>query len=184
MTLTQTEPTPPGRVASGGVHRLLVVFSASDSDIGYSKVLTHDALVIGRELGEQPCLVLRQSQVSRQHASIETSDSGYRVRDLQSRNGTFLNGRRVEAAELHDGDLVRIGSTLLLFQFLDLVACELLMQPKQVFGRLVGRGHEMARVHEAIEGAVPSAAPALILGETGVGKELVAEAIHEHSGRQ
>ena len=55
-------------------------------------------------------------------------------------------------AELQDGDLVRIGSTLLLFQFLDLAACELLMQPKQSFGRLVGRGHEMARVHEAIEG--------------------------------
>jgi transcriptional regulator with GAF, ATPase, and Fis domain len=184
MTLTQTEPTPPGRLASGGVHRLLVVFSASESDIGYSKVLTHDALVIGRDLGEQPCLALRQSQVSRQHARVETSDSGFRIRDLQSRNGTFVNGRRVDVAELRDGDLVRIGSTLLLFQFLDLAACELLMQPKQAFGRLVGRGHQMARVHEAIESAVPSAAPALILGETGVGKELVAEAIHVHSGRQ
>jgi hypothetical protein len=70
MTMTQTEPASAGLIASGGINRLLVVFSTSAPDIGYCRTLRQDALVIGRDPGAKPCLALRHSRVSRQHARI------------------------------------------------------------------------------------------------------------------
>jgi DNA-binding NtrC family response regulator len=185
MTLTQTEPAPLSHVPAGGLHRLLVVYSPSPADVGYSRTLGVEPLTIGREPEARPCLQLRHGRVSRRHARIEPGEDGraFRVVDLESRNGTFLNGERVSAAELRDGDVLRIGSTLILFQYLDAAACRLALEPDARGGdTLIGRGHAIARVREAIRSA-PANAPTLILGETGVGKELVAQAIHALSGR-
>jgi len=184
MTLTQTESAPVGRLASGGIHRVLVVYSTLRSEVGYSRGVSHEPFVIGRDPGPQPCLQIRHAQVSRRHARIEPleADEGWLLRDLGSRNGTFVNGRRADAVELRDGDVIRVGSSLLLFQYLDMAACELVLDPGPPAGRLVGRGHAMARVRTAMR-AAPTTAPTLIVGETGVGKELVAQGIHEGSGR-
>jgi DNA-binding NtrC family response regulator len=200
MTLTQTEPTPLGRLPGGGAHRLLVVYSPTRADLGYSRTLgatsapgmpavsTQSPLIIGREPDGSPSLPLRQAQVSRRHASVAPSERGYVIEDLDSRNGTFVNGRAIKTSELNDGDVIRIGSTLLLFQFLDAAACELVQGPLSrvsegaSVSRLVGGGHAMARLRDAIRSA-PLSVPVLIQGETGVGKELVAEALHEQSER-
>ena len=199
MTLTQTEPTPLGRLPGGGAHRLLVVYSPSRADLGYSRTLgvtsvpampavsVQAPLLIGREPDSSPSLPLRQAQVSRRHAIVAPSERGYRIEDLGSRNGTFVNGHAVKTAELSDGDVIRIGSTLLLFQFLDAAACELVQGPLArsegaSVSRLVGGGHAMTQLREAIRSA-PMSVPVLIQGETGVGKELVAEALHEQSER-
>ena len=53
--------------------------------------------------------------VSRRHAEVRKSDAGYRVADVGSLNGTYLNRQRVEEAELHDGDELQIGTFKLLF---------------------------------------------------------------------
>ena len=67
----------------------------------------------GRELD----LVLRDPEVSRRHARFESQNGVVYVEDLHSRNGTFLNGRRVlEAIEVRDGDAVDVGTTRLLVQ--------------------------------------------------------------------
>jgi DNA-binding NtrC family response regulator len=199
MTLTQTEPTPLGRLPGGGAHRLLVVYGPSRADLGYSRTLGASSvlgmpavsaqapLLIGREPDSSPSLPLRQAQVSRRHAIVAPSERGYGIEDLGSRNGTFVNGRAIKSAELADGDVIRIGSTLLLFQFLDAAACELVQGPLArtegaSVSRLVGGGHAMTRLREAIKSA-PTNVPVLIQGETGVGKELVAEALHEQSER-
>jgi EAL domain-containing protein (putative c-di-GMP-specific phosphodiesterase class I) len=51
-------------------------------------------------------LFLDSSRASREHALIESDGETYRVRDLGSTNGTFLNGQRIDEGSLHDGDVV------------------------------------------------------------------------------
>jgi pSer/pThr/pTyr-binding forkhead associated (FHA) protein len=69
-------------------------------------------LIIGR--GEACDFVLCDEDVSREHASIARSGAGVTLRDLDSKNGLKVQGRRVDGAcWLHDGDLVRIGRTSL-----------------------------------------------------------------------
>ena len=53
--------------------------------------------------------------VSRRHAEIRQVGDGYRVADVGSLNGTYLNRQRVEEADLHDGDELQIGTFKLLF---------------------------------------------------------------------
>ena len=56
-------------------------------------------------------LVIEDPAVSRLHAELELSDSGLWVRDLESRNGTFVQGVRVSRACIPDGGQLRVGGT-------------------------------------------------------------------------
>lgn len=60
--------------------------------------------------------VLADTEASRHHARIVANDNGWAVEDLSSSNGTWVNGRRVAHACLHDGDRIRLGGTELVFQ--------------------------------------------------------------------
>lgn len=53
--------------------------------------------------------------VSRRHAEIERTDTGYVVRDTGSLNGTYLNQQRIEEAPLHHGDELQVGKFRLVF---------------------------------------------------------------------
>jgi hypothetical protein len=76
--------------------------------------LTNDATTIGRL---PDCAVrLSDPQSSRHHAEVRAGNDGYRLRDLGSTNGTYLNGVAVREQRLHDGDEIRIGSTVLRFE--------------------------------------------------------------------
>ncbi|MDD9936692.1 MAG: sigma 54-interacting transcriptional regulator [Myxococcales bacterium] len=184
MNATETETASADRIAAGGIYRLLVVFAPEETDVGYSRVLDQHALTIGREASDASTLQLQHARVSRRHARIEAEGSDrFLITDLESRNGTYVNGRRIASASIGPGDVIRIGSTLLLLQHLDARACQLMLQPRHDPGELVGNGHTMAQVHADIA-AAPTTAPTLIIGETGVGKELVARAVHQQCGRQ
>src|SRR5512145_2368193 len=65
---------------------------------------------LGRDLACEITLGGDQPQVSRRHAVITVEGGGVRISDLGSRNGTFVNGRRVEAAYVSPGDEVRLGA--------------------------------------------------------------------------
>jgi DNA-binding CsgD family transcriptional regulator len=72
--------------------------------------------VIGREPTVE--VVLDVDGVSRKHARVTVEPSGVaRVIDLSSRNGTFLNGRRIEDAPLRDGDELRVGPVMLRLRY-------------------------------------------------------------------
>ena len=70
--------------------------------------LDKDVLLIGRD--EEKCdLVIADRQVSRHHALISLEDDGYILKDLGSKNGTFVNGKELESAHaLQDGDEIQI----------------------------------------------------------------------------
>ena len=65
--------------------------------------------VLGR--GAEAGLQLTDTGVSRLHAELRLVDGGVEVHDLGSTNGTYVNGRRVQAASLRDGDRVTVGTT-------------------------------------------------------------------------
>jgi signal transduction histidine kinase len=69
------------------------------------------AATIGREAGN--LIRLEDSEVSRRHAEIRRVGDRLVVNDLKSSNGTFLNDRRIERADLHPGDRLRIGQTVM-----------------------------------------------------------------------
>jgi pSer/pThr/pTyr-binding forkhead associated (FHA) protein len=54
--------------------------------------------------------------ISRRHCRVRVEGDGYLVEDLGSRNGTMVNGARVQAAPLSDGSLIRIGGVELMFR--------------------------------------------------------------------
>lgn len=64
--------------------------------------------VIGRS--ENAHLQVTSGRVSREHAVLVSEDREYRIRDLNSTNGTFVNGRRIHETVLHHGDLLVIGN--------------------------------------------------------------------------
>lgn len=71
-------------------------------------------LVVGRA---NTCAVfVPDGRASREHLELSFEDGRLIARDLKSHNGTFLNGVRMESSEVHPGDVVRIGTTLLGFE--------------------------------------------------------------------
>jgi len=75
---------------------------------GQRWLMDSDVVVIGREVVLAD-LLLPERQVSRRHAKIERRPDGFFLSDLDSKNGTFLNGREVkEPQQLQDGDEIQI----------------------------------------------------------------------------
>jgi len=79
--------------------------------------LTKMETVIGRKPDVD--LLLRDGRVSRRHCKILLSDKGPQIVDLGSTNGTFVNEARVEKRYLQDGDLIRLGETVIKFRYVD-----------------------------------------------------------------
>ncbi|RLB55874.1 MAG: sigma-54-dependent Fis family transcriptional regulator, partial [Deltaproteobacteria bacterium] len=134
---------------------------------------------------EQADLVLTDRTVSRRHVAVEASAVGVRVRDQESRNGTWLGTGRVHDVEVPAGAEFRIGSTTLRVE-----AATGGPAPKtapaptiESFGRFVGRAKALQPLYQKLVRAAPSDATVLLEGESGTGKELLAEAIHDASKR-
>lgn len=136
---------------------------------------------IGREPGLR--VVLEGSQVSRNHAAVYRRPDGYAVKDLQSRNGTYVNGARVTEAQLLPGAIIRVGEWVAVFGAFPRAAADdgtLFIEPLP--GLIIGpRSRES---WETLERLASSEQPLLLEGPTGTGKEVIARAIHERSGRK
>jgi transcriptional regulator with GAF, ATPase, and Fis domain len=121
-------------------------------------------------------------EVSRLHAELEPDDHGTWVRDLGSRNGTFVENLLVTAALAPDGARIRLGGTELVLRYPSQPS-PVELWPHQHFGALIGASTAMRELFAQMARVAKSDAPVLILGETGTGKELVARAIHDASAR-
>jgi transcriptional regulator with GAF, ATPase, and Fis domain len=183
MTVVETVTSPSQPRGAARVHRLLLVHSPHSGHVGRSALLEVRRVILGRSSSAEG-FPLDDAEVSRSHAELEPISRGFALRDSGSRNGTFVNGRRLEGSlELQTGDVIRLGAHLLLYQSLDEIACRHLLDPIASSTPLIGTGHAMAHLRHAIHLAAPGNVPVLIEGETGVGKELVAQQIHIESGR-
>lgn len=98
----------PGKRASseGGSSTLLL----RHADTGRTLPLGRGAVVIGRHPGCEVALP-DDEKLSRQHCVIEPGATGPGIRDLGSRNGTFVNGVRIDSTFLSEGDIIKAGRT-------------------------------------------------------------------------
>ncbi len=90
--------------------QLVIVYG---SDLGRQYRLSQQRMLIGRL--DQSDIIVQDSSVSREHATIERKDGRFIVEDLKSTNGTFVNGELVDVRVLNHGDKIRIGNTVLQF---------------------------------------------------------------------
>jgi DNA-binding NtrC family response regulator len=125
---------------------------------------------------------LTDRQVSRRHAAIDVTEAGLRLVDLDSTNGTTVNGLRVTEVYLAGGEIVRLGQTAVrIVRALSSAKAE--ASNARSFGPLIGESPEMRRLYPLCARLAGSDVPVVIEGETGTGKEVLAEALHQASPR-
>jgi transcriptional regulator with GAF, ATPase, and Fis domain len=150
-------------------------------DRGARAVSSDDELTIGTAPGCQ--LQVTDSAVSRHHCAIRVTARGLELRDLGSTNGTLVGDHEIVRGYIRSGARLRLGTTTVVVTILaDEIAQPLASE--STFGDLVGASPAMRRLYPLVERCAQTDATVLIEGETGTGKELVAEAIHLASARR
>lgn len=133
-------------------------------------------------VGSSPSVPIRVDDplVSRLHAELTVKSDGVWVRDLASKNGTYVEGVRVIEARVPVGGRVRVGGAILRVAQTWDDAPEAPWTESSL-GALVGHSVAMRELFARVVRVAASTMPVLIQGETGVGKEIVARTIHERS---
>lgn len=147
----------------------------------------------GADLGRRPSdarhgtsVVLADRTVSALHARISYQENGYVIEDVGSTNGTTVDGRAVAGspALLREGAVLFLGAHVLVFRTVtasERAAIEAdLAEPLAPVPTL---SPALALVCAKLRKLAPSTTELFLVGETGVGKEVFAGAIHSHSGR-
>ncbi|MCA9622737.1 MAG: sigma 54-interacting transcriptional regulator [Myxococcales bacterium] len=125
--------------------------------------------------------VIDDSKVSRRHAALRVTADRVAIADLESRNGVYLDGERLQGERLvPPGVVVRIGRSLFLSSA-D-VGRYTGFPPPVLVGPLIG-GPSLDPLRRTVRHVAPSMLSVLIEGETGTGKELAASMVHRASAR-
>ncbi len=145
---------------------LLPVNQSSEQSIEVEEFLT-----IGRDPSNN--LVINDPFVSFRHVRIEKRKRGYIVRDIQSRNGTYLNGTPIVEAYLSNNDKLMVGESLFIFSKLN-----------QKLNPMKSANKEWNLQLQRLPAIANTDYTALILGPSGSGKEIIARWLHDNSPRQ
>nr|WP_245591634.1 sigma 54-interacting transcriptional regulator [Cystobacter fuscus] len=157
----------------------LLVLSGSDAGRGYS--LDQREYIVGKA---PTCdIILADKTISRQHLKLEVHEEHVLAVDLDSRNGSFCEGLRFSQMELRPGSVITLGTTELKVVPEDTRERSMPLSGRDHFGALVGSSRKMREVFTLLERMAPGGSDVLIQGETGTGKELCAEALHNESKR-
>jgi two-component system, NtrC family, response regulator GlrR len=175
LTLDGNSKLPPGAVRR---FRLTIV---DGPKVGTTWESSNDRCSIGFHPSND--LVIEDATVSRFHCEVRIGEEGARVRDLDSRNGTILDGVRIVEGHLRAGSLVKLGRVGVRFEYSS-ESNKLPVSSDTNFGGLYGTSVAMRTSFALLERAAQSDVTVLLEGETGTGKGVAAEAIHGASGRR
>jgi transcriptional regulator of acetoin/glycerol metabolism len=166
-------------------HRLVVFI---DDDLTTHLLPRSGQVTIGRSRSAD--VFVDHLSVSRRHAEIRITEGRLEVVDLGSHNGTRLGGRELVAGAptpLKLGDVFEVGAATLIVQQSEIETGPPTPRPEPVAGQPVRTGvyfgEWLAQAWPMIERVAAGEIPVLLMGETGVGKEVLVELIHEHSHR-
>ena len=174
------ESTHLGRTSALHV-RCIRLEVAGGPDAGVARQYSQPSVRVGTH---RSCdLILSDRRVSRFQCDLLLETRGYRVRDLGSTNGTFVAGLRVNDAFAAPGTTIRMGQTELYLVPLG-ESVEIALSMAERFQGLVGGSAVMRRLYASIQKVAPAETTVLVTGETGSGKEVVADAIHLASPRR
>ncbi|HEV3192199.1 MAG TPA: sigma 54-interacting transcriptional regulator, partial [Polyangiaceae bacterium] len=139
-------------------------------------------LLVGK--GPTADLKLVDPAVSRRHLALEIERGRLRITDLGSTNGTRMGDGDIVDAYARGGELLRIGETTILVERLAATAAgDAGKTGATRFERVLGASSPMRRLYPLCERLASSKVPVIIEGETGTGKEALAEALHEAGPR-
>ena len=159
-------------------YRLRVV---AGPDQGKEQALQDGTTTVGTHADND--LVLSDTTVSRFHLEMRVRRDGIEVRDLETTNGTKHGGARIGQVVLVGPARLRLGKhTEMDIEPVD-EGVVLGDWPSDRFGNVLGTTLAMRRLFALLDRAAPTEATILFTGETGTGKEALAEAVHERSRR-
>ncbi len=160
------------------VFRLRVV---SGPDAGKEHTLDEGTTMVGTHADND--LVLSDATVSRYHLEIRVRRDGIEVRDLDTTNGTKHGGVRINSIVLSAAARLRLGKhTEMDVEPVD-TSVDVGEWHGDRFGDVLGTTTPMRRLFALLGKAAPTEATVLLQGETGTGKEAIAEAVHKLSKR-
>jgi DNA-binding NtrC family response regulator len=133
--------------------------------------------------GPRADMRLTDTTVSREHLRLTVREGGVHVRDTGSRNGTELGGVIVNDIVITQDAALRLGGTTLKVH-VEASPTELPISRQTAFGNAIGHSAAMRHVFSLLETASTSDVSVLLEGESGVGKEVLAHAIHDASNRR
>ena len=169
------QPTDPS------IDFVLTVVEGPDRGTAFTVAGSHPSRVL---VGSGPACEIRLSdrEVSRRHVALEPSGRRLRITDVGSTNGTFVDGVAIVEALLRGGEVVRLGSTAI--QVGDVGVSSANTLPVEThFGAMIGASTEMRRLYPLCQRLAQSTVTVVIEGETGTGKEVLAEALHDQGPR-
>ena len=169
-----------GRATSARLRRCRVEI-VSGPDAGLIRDVEAPVIRIGARRGND--VQLSDSKVSGLHCEIRLDDRGYRLRDLDSTNGTYVSSLRINDIYITPGTQIALGSTRLKFEPLG-ESVEIELADTDRYGSMIGRSVKMRELFARLEKLARTDTTVLVTGETGAGKELVAEALHDNSPRE
>jgi DNA-binding NtrC family response regulator len=169
-----------GRATSARLRRCRVEV-VNGPDAGLIRDVEAPVIRIGARRGND--VQLSDSKVSGLHCEIRLDDRGYRLRDLDSTNGTYVSSLRINDVYITAGSVIALGSTRLKFDPLG-ESVEIELADTDRYGSMIGRSVKMREMFARLEKLARTDTTVLVTGETGAGKELVAEALHDNSPRE